>query len=95
MDICEDCYYLTRTRYGRVCGFDGTYNPHKEKCPNFIPREEGERRRKQGRMIERLLVEILDRLASLSIEEIEKVPDKNLKQELLELRLMAKQLKQR
>ena len=40
MDICEDCYYLTRTRYGRVCGFDGTYNPHKEKCPNFIPREE-------------------------------------------------------
>lgn len=93
MDLCEKCYYLTRTRYGRVCSFDGTYNPHREECPHFLPKEEGERRKKQERTSERLLLEIINRLADLDSEAIKKIPDEELRQELLELRLIAKQFK--
>ena len=39
MSLCDDCYYLSVTRYGRVCNFNGAYNPHRKECPNFKPKE--------------------------------------------------------
>lgn len=38
---CEECYYYGRLRYGKVCNFDGTWNPvtQEGECINFTALE--------------------------------------------------------
>lgn len=31
------CHYYSIVRYGKLCSFDGTWNPCKIDCPNFVP----------------------------------------------------------
>ena len=41
MNVCEKCNYYSTTRYGKVCNFDGTYNPQTkdDECEHFTPLE--------------------------------------------------------
>jgi len=36
-DGIPKCHYYSIVRYGKLCSFDGTWNPRKTDCPNFIP----------------------------------------------------------
>ena len=42
MSLCDRCFYRSRTRYGLICGFDGTYNPRKNECRNYKSPAEAE-----------------------------------------------------
>jgi len=92
MSLCEDCFYYSRTRYGSVCSFDGSYNPSKKECANFKSKAEAEAEGLKSVELTRLLLSIIDKLIQLQ-PEIEKVGDKELRESLTEVCLAAKQAK--
>jgi hypothetical protein len=93
MSSCErKCFYYSRTRYGSICGFDGTYNPRKAECPNYKSLAEAEAEKAEAVEVAKLVVSILDELAELQ-PQIEKLSDGELKNSLTELCLAAKQAK--
>lgn len=92
MSICPECFYYSRTRYGVVCGFDGTYNPSKRECQNFKSRAQAEAEGAKSIELTKLLLSVIDRLVELQ-PEIEKMEDKKLRERLMEVCLVAKQVK--
>jgi len=92
MNVCEDCFYYSKTRFGAVCNYDGTYNPVREECPNFKPRSQTEEKTKESIELTKLVISLIDRLVQIS-PEIEKLEDEELKSELLEVCVAAKQIK--
>lgn len=92
MNLCEECFYYSRTRYGTVCSFDGTYNPSKAKCPNFKPRAQAEAEELRSIELTKLLLSVIDKLVELQ-PRIEKIEDEQLRESLLEICLAAKQVK--
>lgn len=92
MNLCQDCFYYSRTRYGFTCSFDGTFNPHKTECENYRPIKEAEEERRKRVEATKLVISMLDKLAELQ-PQLEKVGDEKLRNELLEFCTAAKQVK--
>jgi hypothetical protein len=92
MSLCDKCFYHSRTRYGFVCSFDGTYNPRKKECPNYKSLMEAEAEKAGNVEATKLMLSILGKLAELQ-PQIEKLGDGELKSSLTELCLAAKQVK--
>lgn len=93
-NICEACYYYSRTRYGAVCSFTGKYNPSKKNCANFKSRTQTEAEELKSIELTKLLLSIVNKLIQLQ-PEIEKIENKELKESLTEICLAAKQIKTR
>jgi len=92
MNVCADCFYYSRTRFGAICSYDGTYNPVRVECPNFKPRENAEEETKASIEFTKLVVSLIDRLVQIS-PRIEKIEDEELRGELLEVCVAAKQIR--
>jgi len=92
MNICERCFYCSQTRFGAICNYDGTYNPAREKCPNFKPRENVETQIKTDIEFTRLFYSIVDGLIQVS-PKIRNLEDESLKNELMEICIAAKQIR--
>ena len=92
MSLCDRCFYRSRTRYGLICGFDGTYNPRKNECRNYKSPAEAEAEKAGNVEAAKLVLSILDKLAGLQ-PQIEKLGEGELKNSLTELCLAAKQVK--
>ena len=92
MNICADCFYYSRTRFGAICNYDGTYNPVREECPNFKPRENAETRIKADIELTKLFYSIVDGLIQVS-PKIKDLEDEELKNELMEICVAAKQIR--
>ena len=89
MNICADCFYYSRTRFGAICSYDGTYNPAKEECPNFKPRENAETQIKADIELTKLFYSIVDGLIQVS-PKIKELEDEELRNELIEICIAAK-----
>ena len=92
MNICERCFYYGRTRFGTVCNHDGTYNPVREECPNFKPKEDAEEEARASIKLTKLVASLIDRLVQIS-PRIEKIEDEELRGELLEVCVAANQIR--
>jgi len=92
LNICEGCFYYSKTRFGAICNFNGTYNPVREECPNFKPKSLTEEKTRASIELTKLIISLIDRLVQIS-PEIEKLEDKELKNRLLEICIVAKQIK--
>lgn len=93
MNICLKCYYYSRTRYGPICNKTGEYNPIKESCPHFISAEEKEKQMAAERKATSLILTMVDKLAAIDLKKLEKIEDAELKEQLFEICLLAKQIK--
>ena len=92
MNVCVDCFYYSRTRFGAICNYDGTYNPVRETCPNFKSRSIIEEETKENIELTKLVISLIDELVQVS-PEIEKLEDEELKNKLSEICIVAKQIK--
>jgi hypothetical protein len=92
MNICEQCFYYGKTRFGNICNCNGTFNTIKAECPNFKSKSQAEMETLKDIEFNRVFLSIIDRLIQLQTE-IEKLENKKLKDELLEICLVAKQIK--
>jgi hypothetical protein len=95
-NICEHpCFYYSQSRQGPMCSYFGTLRPKKKmgECPKYIPNELAERAQRQEVTTTKLLVEMLDSLTKIKIEQIEKIPDAELREKLREIVLLAKQIR--
>jgi hypothetical protein len=94
MNICEHpCYYYGRGRHGPVCNCFGTINPYKTECERYIPAEVAEKFLKKESETSKLLSDLIDRLSIIKVEQLEIIADKELKAQLTEIVLIAKQFK--
>jgi len=92
MNICLGCFYYSVTRFGAVCDYDGAYNPVREECRNFKPRSRIEEKVKGDIELTRLVASLIDRLVEIS-PKIGGLEDEELRSELLEACIAAKQIK--
>ena len=92
MSLCEKCFYYSVTRYGKVCSFNGTYSPSREDCPNYKSRSEAEEEKLKSSELAKLIISIVDALIQLQ-PEIERLKDERLRERLVEVCLVAKQVK--
>ena len=91
---CEHpCYYYSVGRHGPVCSFYGICNPRKTECPQYVPAELMEAVKKQEHLTTQLVTDIINRLSEIKLEDLEKIKDAHLKKQLVEIVLIAKQLK--
>jgi predicted phage-related endonuclease len=92
MNMCEGCFYYGKARFGNICNYDGAFDPAKKECPNFKSKSQAEMETLKDIELSRLYLSIIDKLIKLQ-PEIKKVENKKLKGELLEMCLIAKQIK--
>lgn len=92
MSICESCFYYSRTRYGTVCSFNGSFNPSKAECANFNSKDQAEAGGLKSIELTRLILSIIDALIQLQ-PELEKIQDEKLRESLTEICLAAGQAK--
>lgn len=92
MNICEKCWYYSKTWFGNICNYDGTFNPMKKRCPNFKPRALVEKRSKEIIELTKLIFSLSDRLVEIT-QKIKRLKDKELRKQLLEVCIAAKQIK--
>lgn len=92
MNICEECFYYGKTRFGAVCNYDGTYNPVKDECPSFKPKGRIEKEIKADIELSRLVISMVDRLIQIS-PKLKCLEDDELRGELLEVCFAAKHIK--
>jgi hypothetical protein len=92
MNVCERCFYYGKTRFGNICNYDGAFNPVKKKCQNFKSKSQAAMETLKNIELNRLFLSTIDKLIKLQ-PEIEKLENKKLKDELLEICLIAKQIK--
>ena len=93
-NICLDCFYYGVTRYGSICNYYGYINPFKTECPKFKSQEDAEKELLAELETAKTIRTMIIRLSELK-PKIKNVADAKLKEELLELCLMADILKGR
>lgn len=93
-NLCLDCFYYGITRFGAVCNYYGFTNPVKTECPAFKSQEEGEKELLENLETAETIRTMMAKLSELK-PKIKNVADAKLKEELLELCLMADILKKR
>jgi len=93
-NICLDCFYYGMSRYGLRCNYYGIINPYRTECPQFKSIEEGEKEIEKSLETVRLIRTIIIKLSELK-PKIKNIADADLKEELLELCLVADMLKER
>jgi hypothetical protein len=95
-NICEHpCFYYSEGRQGPMCSCFGTLRPNKKmgECPKYIPNELAERMQRQETTTTKLLVDMLESLIAIKTEQIEQISDAELRENLREIVLLAKQIR--
>jgi len=93
-NICLDCFYYGVTRYGSICNYYGYANPFKTECPKYKSQEEAEKELLEELETAKTIRTMIIKLSELK-PKIKNVADAKLKEELLELCLIADILKRR
>ena len=93
-NICLDCFYYGLTPLGAICEYYGTMSPFRTKCPNFKSRKEGEKQLENQVPTVKMIRNMITKLAKIK-PKIKEIENQELKDELMEICLIANMLKER